>query len=466
MANIKPYTDQISSARYGEQVRGSIVNALTAMNDQINDDTASAGAYAQDAAASAASADTTAEGLVDTLAEFETKITAFDTAENLRVTAEQNRATAEQARAVAELARENEETGYVAQARGYAEQAAQHASSDNARLSESWAIGGTGVRYGEDISNSKYFSDQSQAWATGGTNGTPSATNNAKYWSDQAEERADERGQYWDDKLATTGESWTQGGTGTRQGEDTNNAKYWSEQAYHWYEEAGEVVTEGGVSTFNGRNGVVVPESGDYTPSMIPRGTGTVESSLQTIETGITTLNSDVSDLRDDLTDAQEDIQQNATDIGLLDTSKVDKSDALLNLDTTQATTTTDGALYDAITKNGWGAVISNQLMDLKKLLTNVLKKTAQYRINQGANTFTLGTNFRGKITFYDSVDTRCGEEIIATTGTGNFVHKTVASASGITVGSSSSGTMTLTVSSSGNPYVEFYIIAGTVTKQ
>lgn len=354
MANIKPYTDQISSARYGEQVRGSIVNALTAMNDQINDDTASAGAYAQDAAASAASADTTAEGLVDTLAEFETKITAFDTAESLRVAAEQNRVTAEQARAVAELARENEETGYVAQARGYAEQAAQHASSDNARLSESWAIGGTGVRYGEDISNSKYFSDQSQAWATGGTNGTPSATNNAKYWSDQAEERADERGQYWDDKLATTGESWTQGGTGTRQGEDTNNAKYWSEQAYHWYEEAGEVVTEGGVSSFNGRNGVVVPESGDYTPSMIPRGTGTVESSLQTIETGIATLNSDVSDLRDDLTDAQEDIQQITTDIGLLDTSKVDKSDALLDLDTTQAATTVDGALYAAIVALGW----------------------------------------------------------------------------------------------------------------
>ena len=375
MANIKPYTDQISSARYGEQVRGSIVNALTAMNDQINDDTASAGAYAQDAAASAASADTTAEGLVDTLAEFETKITAFDTAESLRVTAEQNRVTAEQARAVAELARENEETGYVAQARGYAEQAAQHASSDNARLSESWAIGGTGVRYGEDISNSKYFSDQSQAWATGGTSGTPSATNNAKYWSDQAEERADERGQYWDDKLATTGESWTQGGTGTRQGEDTNNAKYWSEQAYHWYEEAGEVVTEGGVSPFNGRNGVVVPESGDYTQSMIPRGTGTVESSLQTIEAGIATLNGDVSDLRDDLTDAQEDIQQNATDIGLLDTSKVDKSDAILNLDTTQAPTTIDGALYDAIDKLGWDAVISSQLMNLKKLLTNVLNQ-------------------------------------------------------------------------------------------
>ena len=112
-------------------------------------------------------------------------------------------------------------------------------------------------------------------------------------------------------------------------------------------------------------------------------------------------------------------------------------------------------------------------MLNLKKLLTNVLtelnsakKKTVQYRINQGANTFTLGNNFRGKITFYDSVDTRCGEEIIATTGVGNFIHKTVAPAAGITVSSSSTGTMTLTVNSSGNPYVEFYIIAGTITKQ
>ena len=50
MANIKPYTDQISSARYGEEGAGSIVNALTAMNDQISDDTASAATYATNSA--------------------------------------------------------------------------------------------------------------------------------------------------------------------------------------------------------------------------------------------------------------------------------------------------------------------------------------------------------------------------------------------------------------------------------
>ena len=56
-------------------------------------------------------------------------------------------------------------------------------------------------------------------------------------------------------------ESWAVGGTGTRTGEDTNNAKYWSEQAQN--------AAGGGVSSFNGRSGAVVPKSGDYTAAMV-----------------------------------------------------------------------------------------------------------------------------------------------------------------------------------------------------
>ena len=36
MANIKEYTDQIASAVYGEEVRGSIINALNKVNDDNN----------------------------------------------------------------------------------------------------------------------------------------------------------------------------------------------------------------------------------------------------------------------------------------------------------------------------------------------------------------------------------------------------------------------------------------------
>lgn len=56
-------------------------------------------------------------------------------------------------------------------------------------------------------------------------------------------------------------ESWAVGGTGTRTGEDTNNARYWSEQAQN--------AAGGGVSSFNGRSGAVVPKSGDYTAAMV-----------------------------------------------------------------------------------------------------------------------------------------------------------------------------------------------------
>lgn len=211
MANIQPYTDQIRTARYGEQVRGSIVNALEAMNDDINDDTQSAGAYAQQAETSAQNAAQTASDLSGTLTRIESDIAQFELSENARDSAEQNRITAENARRAAEVERQDAESGYVAQARSYAQQAAQYASSDNAMLSQSWAVGGTLTRYGED-------------------------TNNAKYYADLA----------------------------------------------------AEVVTEGGVASFNGRTGNVLPESGDYDSDSIVHGSGTVNSALQSIDSAIT----------------------------------------------------------------------------------------------------------------------------------------------------------------------------------
>ena len=60
---------------------------------------------------------------------------------------------------------------------------------------------------------------------------------------------------------AKASESWAVGGTGTREGEDTNNAKYWSEQA--------AAAAGGGVTSFKGRTGSVIPASGDYTAEMV-----------------------------------------------------------------------------------------------------------------------------------------------------------------------------------------------------
>ena len=213
MADISQEINAIRSARYGEEVRGSIVDALNAVNDQVEDDTASAGTSATSAAASAAAAAQTATDLEDVLDEIQTVETNIETAESGRASAESSRVSAEAARVTAEAARADAASGYVNQAREYANQAAQHASSDNAILSRSWAVGGTGTRYGED-------------------------SNNAKYWSDVA----------------------------------------------------AQVVTEGGVASFNGRTGNVEPTAGDYSSSDISRGSGTVENSLTSIETQLSNI--------------------------------------------------------------------------------------------------------------------------------------------------------------------------------
>lgn len=80
---------------------------------------------------------------------------------------------------------------------------------------------------------------------------------------------------------AKASESWAVGGTGTREGEDTNNAKYWSEQA--------AAAAGGGVMSFNGRTGSVVPQNGDYSAEQV----GAVASTEKGAANGVATLGED-----------------------------------------------------------------------------------------------------------------------------------------------------------------------------
>lgn len=94
---------------------------------------------------------------------------------------------------------------------------------------------------------------------------------------------------------ATEAASWAVGGTGTREGEDTNNAKYWSARA--------QDAAGGGVTTFNGRSGAVVPSKGDYTAEMVgarpeswipsAADTGAVPITEKGAANGVATLGSD-----------------------------------------------------------------------------------------------------------------------------------------------------------------------------
>lgn len=213
MADISSFITAIRTARYGEEVRGSIADALVAVNGQVESDTESAGQYATSAGSSASAAANSAANAAQTASSLSEELQELHDTETAIEQAEASRAAAEQSRVVAEQSRADAASGYVNQAAEYANQARQHASSDNALLSQSWAVGNTGVRYGED----------------------------------------------------------------------TNNAKYWAEVA-------AQVVTTGGVASFNGRTGNVEPTSGDYSASLITRGSGTVETALTAIESELNNI--------------------------------------------------------------------------------------------------------------------------------------------------------------------------------
>ena len=93
------------------------------------------------------------------------------------------------------------------------------------------------------------------------------ASSSAMSASDSADDASDS---------ATLSKSWATGGTGKREDEDVNNAKYWASIA--------GAAAGGGVLSFNGRSGFVVPADGDYNSEQIKRGDSTVEASLTALE--------------------------------------------------------------------------------------------------------------------------------------------------------------------------------------
>lgn len=213
-----------------------------------------------------------------------------------------------------------------------------------AKTAKSWAVGGTGSRSQEDEDNSKFYSQQAhnseinaaasesnastsetnaaasestassaassastnalkaEGYAVGTQNGTPAASgetyyhDNAKYYKEQAatsetNAASSETNAGLSEAAAAASESAAKGSEedseawawGKIDGVDVpathpayhNNAKYWADAA------SGGV---SGVSSFNGRSGVVVPSSGDYAANIIefdPTNTNLVSTETQ-----------------------------------------------------------------------------------------------------------------------------------------------------------------------------------------
>ena len=122
----------------------------------------------------------------------------------------------------------------------------QTAAAASATLAQSYAEGGTNTRTGEDTDNAKYYKEQAAGSASSAAGSATAA-----------------------DGSAEDAEAWA---VGQRDGTDVgdtdptyhNNARYWAEIA--------EQAAGGGVTSFNGRTGVVVPQDGDYTKDMVGLG--------------------------------------------------------------------------------------------------------------------------------------------------------------------------------------------------
>lgn len=119
--------------------------------------------------------------------------------ENQRVSAEGARAAAEAAREAAEKARADENTGIVAQATAQANAAAESATeaAGAARSASGAAVAASGsasdaqasaAAAAQSAASVDGINKTAQSWAVGGTNTRPGEdTNNAKYWAEQAQ---------------------------------------------------------------------------------------------------------------------------------------------------------------------------------------------------------------------------------------------------------------------------------------
>lgn len=119
----------------------------------------------------------------------------------------------------------------------------QESVKASATESKSWAVGGTGSRPGEDTDNSKYYSQKAKDSEISAEQSSVSSKQHSDIsllWANQSKAAKDASEKARDESKdnAISAESWAQGGTGTRPGEDTDNAEYWADRAQAYAQQA------------------------------------------------------------------------------------------------------------------------------------------------------------------------------------------------------------------------------------
>ena len=272
--------------------------------------------YAESAKESADKAQRNADSVSSTVTEITNNITAAQSAA----------IQAEKSAEAAESATSNLQT-YVNAAKESADNAKASEEStknvadkiaDSNKIAQSYAVGGTNYRTGEDTDNARYYysgaktaeansetyksnaAASESAAATSEINAKTSETNAAKSASSASssaesatasktaaatsEQNASNSANYARAN-ATRAESYAIGGTSSRSGEDTDNAKYYAQQAKKSAEIAAGSIT--GVSSFNGRTGTIMPASGDYKAEQISYDNSASGVSANTVQSAI-----------------------------------------------------------------------------------------------------------------------------------------------------------------------------------
>ena len=255
-----------SAAETAAQTTGADAAAAKSGATTATEKAAAAAASAKtatDAAGEAQTAESSAKGYASTSGTNATAAAQSATdARSAKAAAETAASTATSAKTAAQTAETNAKASETAAASSKTAAAtsaskaenAQSAAEDAQTAAETAASTATSAKTAAETAKTGAVSAQSKA---------QSAQAKAEGAAADAEESAAAAAQSATQVAANskTAESWAVGGTGTREGEDSNNAKYWCESA--------QAIAGGGVTSFNGRGGIVKPQKGDYTAEMV-----------------------------------------------------------------------------------------------------------------------------------------------------------------------------------------------------
>lgn len=248
-----------SAAETAAQTTGADAAAAKSGADTATEKAAAAAVSAKtatDAAGEAQTAESSAKGYASTSGTNATAAAQSATdARSAKAAAETAASTATSAKTAAQTAETNAKASETAAASSKTAAAtsaskaknAQSAAEDAQTAAETAASTATSAKTAAETAKTGAVSAQSKA---------QSAQVKAEGAAADAEESAAQVA-----ANSKTAESWAVGGTGTREGEDSNNAKYWCESA--------QAIAGGGVTSFNGRGGIVKPRKGDYTAEMV-----------------------------------------------------------------------------------------------------------------------------------------------------------------------------------------------------